>query len=162
MSFIGGPLPNIGSSSSSSYGGAGNSSQEGIFEEEKKKDSNRPARMQKFAEAVDKSLKYKQQKEVDAEIGVKTDKDKDLAAASQKGFKISPDSTVVSGYTDPGFTLEGVQGRSVLGAVGAGLTPFFPVTGQAIGAVGSLTGIYKLTNLKILIKGVNQKHWRYH
>ena len=58
-----------------------------------------------------------------------------------KGFKISPDSTVVSGYTDPGFTLQGVQGRSVLGAVGAGLTPFFPVTGQAIGAVGSLTGI---------------------
>ena len=27
------------------------------------------------------------------------------------------------------------------GLLGAGLTPFFPVTGQAIGAVGSLTGI---------------------
>ena len=147
MSFIGGTLPNIGSSSSSSYGGAGNSSQEGIFEEEKKKDSNRPARMQKFAEAVDKSLKYKQQKEVDAEIGVKTDKDKDLAAASQKGFKISPDATVLSGYTDPGFTLEGQQGRSfggLIGTVGGAVAgSMIPGVGPMMGAnIGSRVGSY--------------------
>ena len=147
MSFIGGPLPNIGSSSSSSYGGAGNSSQEGIFEEEKKKDSNRPARMQKFAEAVDKSLKYKQQKEVDAEIGVKTDKDKDLAAASQKGFKISPDATVLSGYTDPGFTLEGQQGRSFGGLIGtvagAGIGLMNPAIGASLGSsIGGRVGSY--------------------
>ena len=141
MSFIGGPLPNIGSSSSSSYGGAGNSSQEGIFEEEKKKDSNRPARMHKFAEAVDKSLKYKQQKEVDAEVDKEKDDDNEMVGP--KGFKIGTDSTVVTGYTDPGFTLAGTPGRSILGPVGAALS-VFPKTamiGRAVGAVGSLTGL---------------------
>ena len=141
MSFIGGPLPNIGSSSSSSYGGAGNSSQEGIFEEEKKKDSNRPARMQKFAEAVDKSLKYKQQKEVDAEVDKENGDDNEMVGP--KGFKVGTDSTVVTGYTDPGFTLAGQQGRSLLGPVGAALS-VFPKTamiGRAVGAVGSLTGL---------------------
>ena len=52
----------------------------GIFEEEKKKDSSRPSRMQKYAEAVDKSLKYKEQKEVDA--GVETDKKADADAVT--------------------------------------------------------------------------------
>ena len=119
----------------------------GIFDEEKKKDSNRPSRMQKYAEAVDKSLKFKQQKEVDAEIGVKTDKDKDLAAASQKGFKISPDATVLSGYTDPGFTLEGQQGRSFGGLSGTGggavAGSMIPGVGPMMGAnIGSRVGSY--------------------
>ena len=46
----------------------------GIFDEEKKKDSNRPSRMQKYAEAVDKSLKYKEQKKIDAEVKKIVDK----------------------------------------------------------------------------------------
>ena len=70
------------------------------------------------------------------------DKDeKKTDTVGPKGFKIGNDATVVTGYRDPGFTIEGQKGRSILGAVGAGLTPFFPVTGQAIGAVGSLTGL---------------------
>ena len=68
------------------------------------------------------------------------DKEADKDERETQGFKISPDTTVVEGYRDPGFTLKGVQGRSLLGPIGAAVTPFFPVTGQAIGAVGSLTG----------------------
>ena len=132
----------------SSYGGA-TSDVGSIFADlnKKEKDSSSPTRVQKFAEAVDKSLKYKQQKEVDAEIGVKTDKDKDLAAASQKGFKISPDATVLSGYTDPGFTLEGQQGRSfggLIGTVGGAVAgSMIPGVGPMMGAnIGSRVGSY--------------------
>ena len=55
-------------------------------------------------------------------------------------MKISDDASVMEGYTDPGFTLQGQKGRSLLGTVGAVVTPFAPLTGQAIGAVGNLTG----------------------
>ena len=103
--------------------------------------------MQKFTEALDKSLKYKEQKELDAEIGAKTDKDKDSAAATQKGFKVSPDTTVLSGYTDPGFTLAGQKGRSFGGligtVVGAGIGLANPAIGAAVGSsIGSRVGSY--------------------
>ena len=153
MGFQIGPLPVLSSSpsssssssSSSSYGGAGNGSQGGIFDEEKKKDSNRPSRMQKFAEAVDKSLKYKEQKKIDAEVG--TDKDADKDAVGPKGFKISPDTTVVSGYTDPGFTLAGQKGRSFGGLIGtlggAAIGLANPAIGAALGSsIGGRVGSY--------------------
>ena len=102
---------------------------------------DRPTRMQKFTDALDKSLKYKEQKEIDAEVG--SDKDEKSNTVGPKGFKVGTDSTVVTGYTDPGFTLAGQQGRSLLGPVGAALS-VFPKTamiGRAVGAVGSLTGL---------------------
>ena len=37
-----------------------------------------------------------------------------------QGFKIAPDATVVEGYRDPGYTIPGQQGRSLLGPLGAG------------------------------------------
>ena len=48
---------------------------------------------------------------------------KDLAEAyKQKGaFKVSDDVSVDPGYQDPGFTLQGVQGRSFGGLIGTGL-----------------------------------------
>ena len=47
---------------------------------------------------------------------------KDLAESYKRGStKISDDATVVEGYQDPGFTLEGVQGRSFGGLIGTGL-----------------------------------------
>tara|TARA_R100000315_G_C5106539_1_gene60921 strand:- start:48 stop:503 length:456 start_codon:yes stop_codon:yes gene_type:complete len=111
----------------------------------KEKDSSRPTRMQKFADAVDKSLKYKEQKKVDAEIG--TDKDKDKDAAGPKGFKISPDTTVVSGYRDPGFTLAGQKGRSFGGLIGtlggAAIGLANPAIGAAMGSsIGGRVGSY--------------------
>ena len=119
----------------------------GIFEEEKKKDSSRPSRMQKYAEAVDKSLKYKEQKEVDAETGVSTDKNKDSDAVTPKGFKVGTDSTVVTGYKDPGFTLRGVKGRSFGGLIGtlggAAIGLANPAIGASLGAsIGGKAGSY--------------------
>ena len=120
---------------------------EGIFSDlkEKEKDSSRPSRMQKFAEAVDKSIKYKEQKKIDAEVG--TDKDKDSDAVGPKGFKISPDTTVVSGYTDPGFTLAGQKGRSFGGLIGtlggAAIGLANPAIGAAMGSsIGGRVGSY--------------------
>ena len=104
-------------------------------------DTKRPKRMQKFTEALEKAAAYKQQKEVDAEVGKEKDDDNEMVGP--KGLKIGSDSTVVTGYRDPGFTLAGQQGRSLLGPVGAALS-VFPKTamiGRAVGAVGSLTGL---------------------
>ena len=101
----------------------------------------RPQRMQKITEALEKAAAYKQQKEVDAEVDKEKDDDNEMVGP--KGFKVGSDSTVVTGYTDPGFTLAGQQGRSLLGPVGAALS-VFPKTamiGRAVGAVGSLTGL---------------------
>ena len=149
MSFIGGPLPNLGSNNSSP---SMTSVLNTIKNNPGKKDdgigdTERPTRMQKFAEAVDKSLKYKKQKEIDAEIGAETDKDKDLEAAGQKGFKISPDTTVLSGYRDPGFTLKGQKGRSFGGLIGtlggAAIGLANPAIGAAMGSsIGSRVGSY--------------------
>ena len=138
MSFIGGPLPNLNSSSSSSggmYGGA----EPGINTDSRSQRNQQ--RYARFSEGLRRAAAYKDKKAAENEADKEDDDEEKTGNYGPKGFKISPDSTVVSGYTDPGFTFQGVQGRSVLGAVGAGLTPFFPVTGQAIGAVGSLTGL---------------------
>ena len=44
---------------------------------------------------------------------------KELAENYKRGsLKISDDATVMPGYTDPGFTLQGVQGRSFGGLIG--------------------------------------------
>ena len=143
MSYIGGPLPNLGSSSSSP-------SMTSVFDTVKNNpgkkddgigDTKRPKRMEKFTEALEKAAAYKQQKEVDAEVDKEKD-DTDNEMIGPKGFKIDPNTTVVSGFTDPGFTLAGQEGRSILGPVGAALS-VFPKTamlGRAVGAVGSLTG----------------------
>ena len=105
-------------------------------------DADRPNRMRKFGQALEAAAAYKQKKaaenEADAEMGKNGEEDD---VVGPKGFKISNDATVVTGYRDPGFKLAGVKGRSLLGPIGAGLTPFFPVTGQVVGAVGSLTGL---------------------
>ena len=142
MSYIGGPLPNLGSSSSSSP------SMTSVLDTAKNNpgkkegdigDIKRPKRMQKFTEALEKAAAYKQQKEVDAEVDKEKDDDNEMVGP--KGFKVGTDSTVVTGYRDPGFTLQGVQGRSLLGPIGAGVGIFNPALGKGISAVGSLTGL---------------------
>ena len=105
-------------------------------------DADRPNRMRKFGKALEAAAAYKQKKaaenEADAEIG-KNGKEDDVVGP--KGFKISNDATVVTGYRDPGFTLAGQQGRSLLGPIGAGVGIFNPALGKGISAVGSLTGL---------------------
>jgi len=138
-----GPMPTLGSSSSSP-------SMTSVLNTAKnnpgKKDDGieeikRPRKMERITEALEKAAAYKKQKEVDAEVGKEDDTDNEMVGP--KGFKVGSDSTVVTGYTDPGFTLQGVQGQGILGPVGAALS-VFPKTamvGRAVGAVGSLTGL---------------------
>ena len=138
-----GPMPTLGSSSSSP-------SMTSVLDTAKnnpgKKEDGieeikRPRRMQRITEALEKAAAYKQQKEVDAEV--EKEKDNDNEMVGPKGFKVGTDSTVVTGYTDPGFELAGVPGQGILGPVGAALS-VFPKTamvGRAVGAVGSLTGL---------------------
>ena len=150
MSFIGGPLPNLtslsGTPSSSSPGMTSVLDTAALNKPGKKDDGieeiKRPRKMERITEALEKAAAYKKQKEVDAEIDSKED-DTDNEMVGPKGFKVGSDSTVVTGYTDPGFTLQGVQGQGILGPVGAALS-VFPKTamlGRAVGAVGSLTGL---------------------
>jgi hypothetical protein len=98
------------------------------------------SRYSKFSDALASASAYRDRAKdkaiIDASVGKNKDDDK-----GTKGFKISPDTTVVEGYMDPGYTIPGQKGRSLLGTVGAFVSPFAPITGQAIGAVGNLTGI---------------------
>lgn len=96
-----------------------------------------PSRRNRFREALMAASKYKSQTDYKAE---KESKEKEKRAAQRNTMKIADDASVMEGYTDPGFTLQGQKGRSILGTVGAVVTPFAPLTGQAIGAVGNLTG----------------------
>ena len=91
----------------------------------------------KFRDALIAASKYKDQTDYKAK---KEAQEKEKAAAERKTMKISDDISVMEGYTDPGFTLQGQQGRSLLGPVGAAVGVFNPGLGAGISAVGNLTG----------------------
>ena len=94
--------------------------------------------------AINENLKAKDQISYQANEQRKTAKE--LAESYKRGTtKISDDATVVEGVTDPGFTLQGQQGRSfggLLGTVGGA------VVGSAFGNpmmganIGSKVGSY--------------------
>ena len=80
-------------------------------------------------QAINENLRRKDEISYGAQEQRKTAKD--LAESYKRGStKISPDATVVEGYQDPGFTLEGVQGRSFGGLIG---TVGGAVVGSAFG-----------------------------
>ena len=89
----------------------------------------------KFRDPLIAASKYKDQTDYKARKEAK-----EKAAAERKTMKISDDISVMEGYTDPGFTLQGQQGRSLLGPVGAAVGVFNPGLGAGISAVGNLTG----------------------
>ena len=107
------------------------------FDSDSDSSSDRPKRMNKFGKALQAAAAYKKKRqaenEADAEVG-KNGKDDDVVGP--KGFKIGSDSTVVTGYRDPGFTLKGVKGSSPLGPIGAAVGIFNPAVGAGISAVG--------------------------
>ena len=86
-------------------------------------------------EAINKNLQAKDQISYQAQEQRKTAKE--LAENYKRGsFKVSDDTTVMPGYTDPGFTLQGVQGRSFGGLIGT-------VAGAALGGplgIGAMQG----------------------
>ena len=96
---------------------------------------NRGSRKNKFRDALMAASKYKDQTDYKARKEAK-----EKAAAERQTMKISDDISVMEGYTDPGFTLEGQKGRSILGPVGAAVGVFNPGLGAGISAVGNLTG----------------------
>jgi len=91
----------------------------------------------KFRDALVAASKYKDQTDYKAR---KEAEEKEKQAAQRQTMKISDDISVMEGYTDPGFTLQGQQGRSLLGPVGAAVGVFNPAVGAGISAVGNLTG----------------------
>ena len=101
----------------------------------------RPNRMQKFGQALEAAAAYKDKKAAENEADKEDDDETKTDTVGPKGFKIGNDATVVTGYRDPGFTLAGQQGRSLLGPIGAGVGIFNPALGRGISAVGSLTGL---------------------
>ena len=94
-------------------------------------------RRNRFRDALMAASKYKDQTDYKAR---REAKEKEKAAAQRQTMKISDDISVMEGYTDPGFTLQGQQGRSLLGPVGAAVGVFNPAVGAGISAVGNLTG----------------------
>ena len=91
----------------------------------------------KFRDALMAASKYKQQTDYKAQ---KEAEEKEKAAAQRQTMKISDDVSVMEGYTDPGFTVQGQQGRSLLGPIGAAVGIFNPMVGAGISAAGNLTG----------------------
>jgi len=80
-------------------------------------------------DAINQNLKAKDQISFQANEQRKTAKE--LAESYKRGStKISNDATVVEGVTDPGFTLQGQQGRSFGGLIG---TVGGAVVGSAFG-----------------------------
>ena len=94
-------------------------------------------RRNRFRDALMAASKYKDQTDYKAK---KEAEEKEKQAAQRQTMKISDDISVMEGYTDPGFTLQGQQGRSLLGPVGAAVGVFNPGLGAGISAVGNLTG----------------------
>ena len=95
-------------------------------------------------DAINENLKAKDQISYAAQEQRKTAKQ--LAESYKKGStKISDDATVVEGYQDPGFTLQGQQGRSFGGLIG---TVGGAIVGSAFGNpmmganIGSKVGSY--------------------
>ena len=96
----------------------------------------RPKRGSGIFEAINENLKAKDQISYAAKENRKTAKE--LAEQYKSGsFKVSDDVTVMPGYTDSGFTLPGVQGRSFGGLIG---TVGGAIVGSAIPGVGPMMG----------------------
>jgi hypothetical protein len=99
--------------------------------------SRRKRRDMGIFDALNENIKAKDSISFQANEQRKTAKE--LAEGYKRGStKISDDTTVVEGYQDPGFTLQGVQGRSFGGLIGTGLGA---VAGGIIGGpAGAMKG----------------------
>ena len=108
--------------------------------------STRPKRGSGIFEAINENLKRKDEISYGAQENRKTAKE--LAENYKKGsFKVSDDTTIMPGYTDSGFTLPGVQGRSfggLIGTVGGAVADsFIPGVGPMMGSqIGGKVGSY--------------------
>ena len=97
------------------------------------------SRRNRYRDAVDAASKFKDTTDYKARKEAKENQ-----AAQRQTMKISDDISVMEGYTDPGFTLEGQKGTrgGILGTIGSavGGYAFGPLGGQIGGAIGSSFG----------------------
>ena len=109
-------------------------------------DFRRKRRDMGIFDALNENIKAKDQISYAAKENRKTAKE--LAEQYKSGsFKVSDDVTVMPGYTDSGFTLPGVQGRSfggLIGTVGGAVAgSFIPGVGPMMGSqIGGKVGSY--------------------
>ena len=103
--------------------------------------SSSGGRKNKFRDALVAASKYKDQTDYKAR---KEAEEKEKQAAQRQTMKISDDISVMEGYTDPGFTLQGQQGTRgrILGGIGSAVGGYFggPLGGQIGGTIGSAFG----------------------
>jgi len=98
-------------------------------------------RKDKFRDALEAATKFKDRTDYKAR---KEADEKENAAASRATLKVAPDISVMEGYTDPGFVIqgqEGTRGRN-LGLLGraVGGYAFGPLGGQVGGMIGESFG----------------------
>jgi len=95
----------------------------------------------KFRDALMAASKYKSETDYKAE---KESEEKEKKANQRNTMKISDNTAVMEGYTDPGFRLAGVEGTrgKLLGGIGSavGGYMFGPLGGQIGGTIGSSFG----------------------
>ena len=101
---------------------------------------NKPRR-NRYRDAVDAASKFKDTTDYKAR---KEAKEKQNARAQRATMKISDDISVMEGFTDEPFTLQGQKGTrgGILGTVGSAVGGYFggPLGGQIGGAIGSSFG----------------------
>ena len=118
------------------YSGIDGSRQYEVGEPGFKSSQLKPRRGSGIFQAINENLRRKDEISYGAQEQRKTAKE--LAESYKRGStKISPDATVVEGYQDPGFTLEGQKGRSFGGLIG---TVGGAIVGSAIPGVGPMMG----------------------
>ena len=101
---------------------------------------NKPRR-NRYRDAVDAASKFKDTTDYKAR---KEAKEKQNARAQRATMKIADDISVMEGFTDEPFTIQGQKGTrgGILGTVGSAVGGYFggPLGGQIGGAIGSSFG----------------------
>ena len=95
---------------------------------------NKPRR-NRYRDAVDAASRFRDTTDYKAR---KEAEEKEKAQTAT--MKISDDISVMEGYRDPGFTIEGQKGSGFLGPIGAAVGVFNPAVGAGISLAGNLTG----------------------
>ena len=98
-------------------------------------------RKKRYRDAYDAASKFREQTDYKANKEAKAKED---ARAQRATMKISDDISVMEGYTNEPFTIQGQQGTRgrILGTIGSavGGAAFGPLGGQIGGAIGSSFG----------------------
>ena len=103
--------------------------------------SSGSGRKKRYRDAYDAASKFRQKTDYKAR---KEAKEKENARAQRATMKIADDISVMEGFTDEPFTLQGQKGTrgGILGTVGSAVGGYFggPLGGQIGGAIGSSFG----------------------